>query len=258
MSFEGLNFLTVRSRNLGGRADISLFVPLEARSLRNAPMVLLLHGAHGSHWNWPITGRAHRTAHRLITEGRIPPVALVMPSDGLWGDGSGYVPHARQNFEQWIVEEVPQAVRPMAACLTEQSPLFLCGLSMGGFGALRIGAKYPGRYRGLSAHSSITHLEQMKAYVEQDPSLSGVAPENLSVLDTMLRNREGLPPFRFDCGVEDPLLKHNQQLHRDLETHGIAHRYEEFAGGHNWIYWIRHLENSLLFFGEILNGQIKS
>lgn len=129
---------------------------------------------------------------------------------------------------------------------------------MGGFGALRIGAKYPGRYRGVSAHSSITHLEQMKAYVEQDPSLSGVAPENLSVLDTMLRNREGLPPFRFDCGVEDPLLKHNQQLHRDLETHGIAHRYEEFAGGHNWIYWIRHLENSLLFFGEILNGQIKS
>jgi len=164
--YEELSFLTVKSRALRGRADITLFVPVQARALRNVPLVLLLHGAHGSHWNWSITGRAHRTAQRLIGQGRIPPLALAMPSDGLWRDGSGYLTHAEQDFEKWIVEDVPRAARAAAACLSADSPLLLCGLSMGGFGALRIGAKYPACYRGLSDHSSLTHLNQMKIYEE--------------------------------------------------------------------------------------------
>jgi putative tributyrin esterase len=250
--FEGLSFLTVKSRALRGRADITLFVPEQARALQDVPLVLLLHGVHGSHWNWPVTGGAHRTAQRLIAQGKIPPLVLAMPSDGLWGDGSGYLPHVDQDFEKWIVEDVPQAARAAAACLSAQSPLFLCGLSMGGFGALRIGAKYPGRYRGLSAHSSITHFEQMMKYVEEDASCFAAAAQDYSVLETMLRNRAALPLFRFDCGTGDALLPHNRQLHRDLEAHGIAHRYEEFPGGHDWGYWTAHLEDSLLFFGETL------
>jgi putative tributyrin esterase len=252
MSFDGLTFLTVKSSALRGRGDISLFVPPEARSLRNVPLVLLLHGAHGSHWNWPITGRAHRTAQRLMCEGKIPPLVLAMPSDGLWGDGSGYVAHPKQDFEKWIVDDVPQAARAAAPCLSDASPLFMGGLSMGGFGALRIGAKYPERYRGLSAHSSITHLEQMKDYVAEDISSFGAPAADCSVLATMLRNPSALPPFRFDCGVEDPLLKYNRQLHQDLDAHGIPHGYEEFPGGHDWFYWKAHVEESLTFFADIL------
>jgi len=253
--FEGLSFLTVKSRALRGRADISLFVPAQARGLRDVPLVILLHGADGSRWNWPVTGGAHRTAQQLIAQGLIPPLVLAMPSDGLWGDGSGYLPHADQDFEKWIVEDVPLAARAAAACLSADSPLFLCGLSMGGFGALRIGAKYPSRYRGLSAHSSITHFDQMMKYVEEDAGSFGVATQDYSVLDTMLRNRAALPPIRFDCGLEDALLEHNRQLHRDLDAHGIAHRYEEFLGGHDWGYWAAHVEDSLRFFGETLAAQ---
>jgi S-formylglutathione hydrolase FrmB len=223
--------------------------------LRNVPLIVLLHGAHGSHWNWAITGGAHRTAQRLIGQGLIPPLVLAMPSDGLWGDGTGYLTHAAQDFEKWIVQDVPLAARAAAACLSPDSPLFLCGLSMGGFGALRIGAKYPVGCRGISAHSSITHFEQMKLYVEEDASLFGAPAEDYSVLATMLRHRATLPPIRFDCGSADALLEHNRQLHRDLDAHGIAHRYEEFPGGHDWNYWAAHVEDSLRFFGEILAGQ---
>jgi putative tributyrin esterase len=255
--FEGLSFLTVKSRALRGRADVTLYVPEQARALRDVPLVILLHGAYGSHWNWSVMGGAHRTAQRLIGRGQIPPLALAMPSDGLWGDGSGYLPHAEQNFEKWIAEDVPHWARAAAACLSADSPLFLCGLSMGGFGALRIGAKYPAGYRGLSAHSSITHFDQMKMYVEEDAGRFGAPAQDYSVLETMLRNRAALPPFRFDCGVGDPLLKHNRQLHLDLEAQGIAHHYEEFPGGHDWNYWAAHVEDSLRFFGGILAAQNK-
>ncbi|MEI6357281.1 MAG: hypothetical protein WCP53_09280, partial [Verrucomicrobiota bacterium] len=90
---EGLRFVTVQSPAIGGRVDLALFVPPQARGLEGVPVVILLHGVYGSHWAWAFNGGAHRTAARMIEAKELPPVVLAMPSDGLWNDGSGYVPH---------------------------------------------------------------------------------------------------------------------------------------------------------------------
>jgi putative tributyrin esterase len=250
--FEGLQFLTVKSRALGGRADITFFAPHEAENAKDVPLVILLHGVYGSHWAWAMKGFAHRTLQRVVSAKEIPPMALAMPSDGLWGDGSGYLPHARQDFEKWIGEEVPEAATKALPCVSINSPLFIAGLSMGGFGALRLGAKYPQRFRGIGGHSSITHFDQLKQFVEEEAARYGVKDEDKSVLETMLRNRAALPPIRFDCGTEDKLIEHNRELHRQLEANGISHTYEEFPGGHDWKYWETHLAETLRFFGECL------
>ena len=47
---------------------------------------------------------------------------LAMPSDGLWGDGSAYIPHPKQDFEKWIVDEVPTAVGSAVPQVTPRSP----------------------------------------------------------------------------------------------------------------------------------------
>src|SRR5579864_4091332 len=129
---DGLRWITVKSRAVGHRADITLFVPKESAGLTAVPLVILLHGVYGSHWAWTLKGGAHRTAARLIATGEIPPMVLAMPSDGLWGDGSGYLPHMDGDFERWIVDEVPAAARAAAPAVGEGSPLFINGLSMGG------------------------------------------------------------------------------------------------------------------------------
>ena len=95
------------------------------------PVVILLHGVYGSHWAWTMKGKAHETAQRLIDEGKIKPMILVMPSDGLFGDGSAYVPHKTENYEQWIVEDVIQVVKERIPQATDDSPIFITGLSMG-------------------------------------------------------------------------------------------------------------------------------
>ncbi len=252
IEFEGLRFLTVKSQALGGRADITLFAPKEATTAKGVPLVILLHGVYGSHWAWAMKGFAHRTLQELVTARQIPLMALAMPSDGLLGDGSGYVPHSSRNFERWIVDEVPAAAATILPCVSSNSALFIAGLSMGGFGALRLAAKYPGRYKAVSGHSSITHFEQLKKFVAEDIGAYGAKPEDFSVYDTMLRNRDRLPPVRFDCGTEDPLINYNRELHRQLEAQGIAHTYEEFPGAHDWDYWQTHLVDTLKFFGQIL------
>jgi S-formylglutathione hydrolase FrmB len=122
---------------------------------------------------------------------------------------------------------------------------------MGGFGALRLGAKYADRFRGISGHSSITHFSQMSRFVEEPLDAYGPPPDSAqSVLHWMDAKRDKLPPVRFDCGTEDPLLEENRTLHRELDARGIAHVYEEFPGGHEWSYWETHLADTLRFFAR--------
>lgn len=195
----------------------------------------------------------HRTAQRLIDEKQIKPIALAMPSDGLFGDGSGYLPHSGYDFEKWIVDDVPAAVgEAFPDLIFDDEAVFIAGLSMGGFGAMRLGAKYPQRLRGFAGHSSITELAQMSQFVEEPLSIyrQEDADEG-SVLAQMLKNKAHLPPFRFDCGLDDNLLSANRALHQQLLEHAIPHEYDEFAGGHEWTYWGKYIEQTLIFFDRL-------
>lgn len=248
--FQGLNFITVKSNALKKRADITVYTPSVSDEV--LPIVILLHGVYGSHWAWAMKGKVHETAQKLIDNGEIKPMILVMPSDGLYGDGSGYVPHKTENYEKWIVEDVIQVVKEQFQQATDASPIFITGLSMGGFGALRLGAKYPSVFRAFSGLSSITHFNQLSKFVSDFDDLKESALEQDGVLDFLIKNKGILPPFRFDCGSEDILIEYNRQLHADLEEHGIPHIYKEFSGGHSWDYWAEHIAETLLFFNQNL------
>ncbi|KAB2655233.1 MAG: esterase family protein [Verrucomicrobia bacterium] len=244
---EGLRWLTVRGRGLAGRGDITVHVPPEVEGRHGVPLVVLMHGVYGSHWGWAFKGGAHRIAAAMIRSGEIPPMVLAMPSDGLPGDGSGYVRQSRADYEEWIVGDVPAAVRHATAAVGDGSAVFLAGLSMGGFGALRLGARHPDRFRAVSGLSSATHLDQLCGFMAEAPGWEGAGVEDPGVLEAMLRAKR-LPGIRFDCGTEDPLLEGNRALHRGLEAAGIAHEYVEHPGGHTWEYWERHLPETLRFF----------
>ena len=245
---DGIRFVTFKSPALGGRGDVTLYVPPSLEGKKDAPRALLLHGVYGSSWSWAFMGGAPRTAAEMITAGEIKPMMLAMPSDGLWGDGSAYLPHPHADFERFIVEEVPDAVAEATGCA---GPLYIAGLSMGGFGALRLGAKHADRFKGISAHSAVTEFCQLRTYVEEPPERVGPI-DGPTALEWILRNRSVLPPLRFDCGRSDVLIEANRKLHGELTEKGIPHSYEEFDGEHNWDYWRVHVKETLRFFSGLL------
>ena len=252
---DGLQFVTVKSAALQHRADVTLFVPPQARGVDDLPIVLLLHGVYGSHWAWALKGAAHLSLAQLVAEGALPPVALLMPSDGLAGDGSGYVLHAFEDAEGWIMDEVPALARAIVPGCTPRSPLLVAGLSMGGFGALRLAGKYPQRIAAAAAHSTITEVAQLDALLDHGRAGWSTAPADRSVLAALLDAGAALPPIRFDCGREDTLIEANRALHRALTAAGVAHCYSENDGGHDWAYWTRALADTLRFFGWVLRGK---
>jgi S-formylglutathione hydrolase FrmB len=247
---EGLVFVTVKSAALGRRADLTLYRPPQAEGRRGVPLVLLLHGVYGSHWAWAFKGGAHHTAQRLIDSGAIPPLVLAMPSDGLWGDGSGYVRHADHDAERWIVDEVPAAAGAALPECDARAPVAIAGLSMGGFAALRLAGRYPQRFCAAAGLSSVTEASQLDAVIAEPRAGWAGGPADASVLQALRLAGGSLPPLRLDCGTDDHLLPANRALHTALGAAGIAHEYAEHPGGHDWGYWSRRLDDTLRFLGR--------
>ena len=245
---DNLRYITVKTPNLKGRGNICLFVPPNVE-IDNLPIVILLHGVYGSSNSWSKQAGAHRTALRLIESREIRPMILAMPSDGLWGDGSGYLKHSGYDYDKWIVEDVVDAVKMNIPQAANSTDLFIGGLSMGGFGTLMLGAKYPEKFKAFSAHSAITALPQMELFVEEKlTDYQQVLAENEDAFLMLKSNSDRLSPFRFDCGKDDLLIEPNRKLHNQLTEAGIQHDYQEFEGIHEWKYWEEHLEDALLFF----------
>lgn len=251
-SMSGLRFSVVKSESLGRRVDSTIYVPKQCDGLTGVPVIILLHGVYGSHWSWALNAGAHITLQKMIDESIMRPFVLVMPSDGLWGDGSAYVKQEETDYEAWIAKELPELVRSEEASVDEHSKFFVSGLSMGGWGALWLGIRNPDIFSGMSAHSAITCLQEMKQFVEEDWS-SWIDNNPVHNIIELLKASTGdIPPLRFDCGTSDPLLEGNRQLNTHLKTSGRDFIYEEFDGGHEWPYWETHVRQSYQFFNRLV------
>lgn len=252
----GVSLVTLYSPALRRRADITLFVP-PGKQNQPLPLLILMHGVYGSHWNWAVLGSVPGTAMEMIEDGSIGAFAIAMPSDGLWGDGSGYVVHRELNAESWIIDDVPACVQTVCPEIQAERA-FLAGQSMGGFGALRLGAKYASRIAGISAHSPVTSLEDLVKHVQQPlREYQTAGKRDTDLLYWMRRHRAQLPPIRIDCGTEDALLERNRALHAALLKDRIPHTYEEHSGGHDWPYWQQHVRSTLRFVSRLLHLEVQ-
>jgi S-formylglutathione hydrolase FrmB len=128
------------------------------------------------------------------------------------------------------------------------------GLSMGGYGAAKLGLKYPEIFGSLASHSGCLDMTQTRQWDEnmrrELQAIFGatVTPEEECFA---LAARPGVKPaIYFDCGVDDGLIEENRRFHAHLTALGIAHTYAEYPGGHSWDYWDAHIPAALDFHCE--------
>ena len=243
---DGLSMITVVAPTLGpdgrgGRCEVTCWLPRHSEHAADLPVVVLLHGVFGSHWAWANKAGAHHTAQRHIDAGEIEPCVLTMPSDGLVGEGSGYVNHpSGPRCADWIADDVPDALRAAVSQIGTDSRFYIAGLSMGGFGPMRLGATRSDRFGAFAGMSSLTHLNQMAWCTHDATQFDGWPEPEASLVGTIKQHTGQHGPFRFDCGRDDYLIAQNRLLHEQLSAAAIEHTYEEFDGEHTWDYWREH------------------
>ncbi|MDR1283665.1 MAG: esterase family protein [Opitutaceae bacterium] len=217
----------------------------------------LLHGLSDDSLNWLRNTRIECYVAGL-------PLIVVMPD----GYRSFYTDHEEgQAWARHVGEEIPAFVEKTFHARAARSGRAIGGLSMGGYGALRLGLGYADRFCSVNSHSGAvgwgriaSSADYRKAtrergwapeFADEMRRIFGTSPRRGSHdLLALARNAKAagnLPKLMLDCGTEDFLLKDNRAFTAALAKHGVPHRYTEHPGEHNWDYWDTHIREALAF-----------
>ena len=199
------------------------------------PVVVQLHGLTDDYRCWVQRSNIVRHAARY-------PMIVVMPdggTDGYLNLQSGERLH-RSRWEDAIVGDLHAHVSRIFN--VRPGRWAIGGLSMGGYGALRLGLKHHDRFASIGAHSSAFHIGETLAPVLDDPADASVILHAERLTDIAERDR---PVLSFDCGVDDRLIEQNRTFHGQLDHLGLSHHYAEHPGGHDWDYWDLHVQSAL-------------
>ena len=173
----------------------------------------------------------------------------------------------RVRYEDFFVHEFLPAIESRYRIRAVRRVRGVTGVSMGGYGALRLAFRYPALFGSVSAHSAAL-IEILPRAVLDAPEANSLArmlggtfgtPFDPAVWDrnspfTLVKNgaRPAGMKIYFDCGTEDDFgfYKGTQAFHELLVSRGIAHEFHLYPGRHDWSYFAQHFPVSLEFHSK--------
>ncbi len=225
------------------------------------PVLYLLHGLSDDSSNWLRWTRIEHYAQPF-------PMLIVMP-DGF----RGFYTNNEQGaaYGDYMVKELPEVIERTFRVRSNRASRAIGGLSMGGYGALRLALAHPYKYCSAHSHSGAlswgrtAHFEELAAqprhpawFLEEIKRVFGSHPDgtvhDLFALAQKAKNRRPLPKIRLDCGKDDFLLQANRSFSATLKELEIPHVYFEAEGGHNWDYWDQQIKGALEFHARCLKA----
>ncbi len=169
----------------------------------------------------------------------------------------------KNRYEDFLIEEFFPFIEKRYRAAPGRANRAIDGVSMGGFGALRLGFRHPQLFSSVSAHSA--------ALIDKIPSsLSAAAPptprsrifggvfgspfdpafweENSPLALARTANLAGLKIY-FDCGEQDDYGFETgaAALDKLLTARHIPHEFHLYPGRHDYQYFALHIPASLQF-----------
>jgi len=215
----------------------------------------LLHGLSDDHTIWQRRTSIERYVQNL-------PLIVVMPDSG-----RGFYTDAKEGmaWETAIVRDLVNYVDKMFPTKATRAGRCVGGLSMGGYGAVKLALKYPDLFCSAVSHSGAPSIVRRldstwdnyaywKRLFGENPA---GGPDDCWALaqKAVPLAPEKRPALRLDCGTEDFLLEDNRAFHAHLSEIGYPHEYEEFPGAHTWDYWDIHVQEAIAFHARNLGIQ---
>ena len=128
-----------KSAALGRNWAYEVYLPSGYETSRlSYPVLYLLHGNNGTRRHWVEQGNIQSTADALIASGDIQATVIVMPDAGVT-----WFVDRREKMETAVMRDLIPDVESHLRVLKSREGRLIGGLSMGGYGALRLVMKYP-------------------------------------------------------------------------------------------------------------------
>jgi len=211
------------------------------------PVLYLLHGAGGDEEAWIELGRATQILDKLIAQGKVRPMIVVMPNgnviqDAAPGEGAqGFVkpafmvPKTMDGTFELSFADIMDFVERSYRVKAKKEYRAVAGLSMGGYHSMHISRYYANTFDYVGLFSAAILPNQnttARAYQDIDAGLE-------KQMD------DGYRLYWIGIGKTDFLYQNNLQYKAKLDAMGMPHTFRESEGGHIWKNWRIYLSEFL-------------
>jgi len=250
------------SRMMGKEIPYRVVLPVSysTQQQKRYPVIYLLHGLTGHFTNWTDMAKLGEYAGKYE-------MIIVTPEggDGWYTDS---VSKADEKWESYIVQELMPAIDVKFRTDPRREKRAIVGLSMGGFGALKFGLKYPEKFVIAGSFSGALGAAQITE--KQFPGAIGKTIDGIfGPVDSITRSSndifaiirsltpekiKAIPFIYLDCGTEDFLFQNNREFVNLLIEKKVPHEYRQLPGAHNWPYWDRQVQEFLQIANRKFTG----
>jgi S-formylglutathione hydrolase FrmB len=194
------------------------------------PVLYLLHGLSDDRTAWQRYTSIERYA---AARG----LAVVMPSV----DRSFYANEAHgHRYWDWVSEELPRLVGQLFRVSQTREDTFVAGLSMGGYGALKLALSHPERYAAAASLSGALDLVAFAKNPDRDEVMGRVFDHQVRPSDdifALLESATAIPPLHISCGTEDVLIASCRRFAEAATAAGADVTTDFRPGEHVWSLW---------------------
>lgn len=227
--------LTFPSRCLGRDADVKILLPNPDRykSGQRWPTLYLLHGLTDCGDTW----LSRTCLERYCDEHDL---AVVLPT----AQRSYYCDMAMGDpYYTHISQEIPTLCESLFPLVADDTHRYIAGNSMGGYGALKIALRNPGKYAKVGVLSGVMDVNAMiRDFPERERDwqlcFNGSQAPAWEDIFQLLPSAKQIPKIYHYCGTNDFLADGNRRFCTLCADLGIPlnSTWEE-NGIHNWKYW---------------------
>jgi putative tributyrin esterase len=272
---QSVKTVEMQANSVGRTLSYVVALPMEySQSSQRYPVLYMLHGFSSNYTQW-FRLEAHKCAKDY-------PLILVMPDAG----NSWYINWARSEgnqknaWEDYIVEDLVEHVDATYRTIPAREGRAICGLSMGGFGAMVLALRHPDKFCSVGSQSgalnyarncaeSLARGESLAPREAPSPAPSSQVTtvgfssqaertprgDPFVTADDCARYdpyrlvhqvaRDRLPHIYLDCGTEDGWLPNTREFLDVLLKNNIPCTYTQSPGEHRGAYWSREVDMAI-------------
>ncbi|OGV50828.1 MAG: esterase [Lentisphaerae bacterium GWF2_44_16] len=247
-----LMHLDFKSDILKMAMSMDVILPERAALKKTGKMkvLYLLHGMSDDHTIW----QRRTSVERYITVNNYN-ILTVMPN----AHRSFYTDMSEgADYWRYVSEEIPGIIKTYFNISTKREDTFAAGLSMGGYGAMKLALRLPHKFAagaslsgavdperfGRSFEGTETALEFRRTFGDLD-NFSGSENDLFHLSSTLAKSGKPRPSIFQCCGTEDFLYADNIKFKKHLKKLKFDLHYEEGPGTHEWGYWDKQIQKVL-------------
>ena len=241
---------------------VEVYLPYGYSTAQRYPVVYMFYGYGGNEDTFFSNSLPMNVAaDTLISQGRIPPMIIVVPN---YANSFAVNTTVEQQpdsaggtiglYEDYVINEVLPYIDAHYSTAARREQRYVGGFSMGGFAALYLGLRHVDLFSKVGGHSAAlwdydkTNSDQFlgqRDWLYATPALRQQRDPMLLAAQVDVKTTR----FYLDGGNADQLLPKDSEMADILRSRGAAVEWHANDGGHNLGYWNAQLGNYLLFYG---------